>query len=417
MLELQPIVFEELAGRHRSMRVAVVTETYPPEVNGVAISAARFVEGLRRLDHQIQLVRPRQGAADAGGADAGLQEILVRGVAIPRYRDLRIGLPAKRSLERLWTLRRPDVVHIVTEGPLGWSALRAAAKLRLPVVSDFRTNFHIYSGHYGVGWLKAPILAYLRKFHNRTACTLVPTEALRAELTQLGFARVRVVGRGVETALFTPSRRDGRLRAQWGARPEDPVLLYVGRLAAEKNLATLLAAFEHARRAAPGTKLVLVGEGPMRPELQARCPDAVFAGRRTGEDLARHFASGDVFVFPSLTETWGNVTLEAMASGLAVVAFDYAAAAELIQHGVSGLLVPCGDAAAFAAHAAALAADRRRAQALGARARRAAAQRAWDAVVRELEATLAAAAEAHGAVPLASGHRSGNTLRLARRPG
>jgi glycosyltransferase involved in cell wall biosynthesis len=417
MVEPQPIVFEELAGRHRSMRIAVVTETYPPEVNGVAISAARFVEGLRALDHQIQLVRPRQGAADAGGADAGLQEVLVRGVAIPRYRDLRIGLPAKRSLERLWSLRRPDVVHIVTEGPLGWSALRAAAKLRLPVVSDFRTNFHVYSGHYGVGWLKAPILAYLRKFHNRTAFTLVPTEALRAELAQVGFARLKVVARGVDTELFTPSRRDETLRAQWGARPDDPVLVYVGRLAAEKNLATLVTAFEHARRAAPGAKLVLVGEGPMRTELQARCPQAVFTGRRTGEDLARHFASGDAFVFPSLSETWGNVTLEAMASGLAVVAFEYAAAAELIQHGASGLLVPCGDAASFAAHTAAIAADRRRAQALGAHARLAAVQRAWDAVVRELEATLAAAAEAHGAVPLGSGHRSGNTLRLVRRLG
>jgi glycosyltransferase involved in cell wall biosynthesis len=417
MLELQPIVYEELAGRHPSMRVAVVTETYPPEVNGVAISAARFVEGLRGLDHQIQLVRPRQGADDAGGAHAGLQEVLVRGVAIPRYRDLRIGLPAKRSLERLWSLRRPDVVHIVTEGPLGWSALRAATKLRLPVVSDFRTNFHAYSGHYGVGWLKAPILAYLRKFHNRTACTLVPTEALRAELAQLGFARLRVVARGVDTALFAPSRRDEALRAQWGARPDDPVLIHVGRLAAEKNLSALVTVFEHARRAAPGAKLVLVGEGPMRTELQARCPDAVFAGRRTGEDLARHFASGDVFVFPSLTETWGNVTLEALASGLAVVAFDYAAAAELIHHGTSGLLVPCGDTASFVAHAAALAADLPRAQALGARGRLTAVQRAWDAVVRELEAALAAAAEAHGAVPLASENRSGNTLRLVRRLG
>jgi len=416
MLQLPPFVFEELAGTRRSLRIAAVTETYPPELNGVAMSAARFIEGLRGLGHQIQLVRPRQGAADAGGAEAGLQEVLVRGLAIPRYRALRIGLPAKRSLERLWTFRRPDVVHVVTEGPLGWSALQAAAKLRLPVVSDFRTNFHAYSGHYGVGWLKTPILAYLRKFHNRTLCTLVPTESLRAELALAGFARLKVVARGVDTALFSPARRDDALRARWGAQPHDPVLLYVGRIAAEKNLATLVAAFEEARRRAPGAKLVLVGEGPMRPELAARCPDAIFAGRRAGEDLAGHFASGDLFLFPSLTETYGNVTLEAMASGLAVVAFDYAAAAEVVQHGASGLLVPYGDNASFAAHAAALAADRSRARALGAKARGTATRRDWDAVVRELEAALLSAAEAHGAGPLV-GHLGGNALRLAGRAG
>src|SRR5918992_1511193 len=243
MSELPPIVFEELAPGHRSMRIAVVTETYPPEVNGVSLSAARFVEGLRSLEHQIQLVRPRQGAGDASRADGGLQQVLLPRGAIPWYRDLRIGLPAKRMLERLWSFRRPDVVHVVTEGPLGWSALRAAAKLRLPVVSDFRTNFHAYSGHYGVGWLKSPILAYLRKFHNRTACTLAPTEAVRAELAACGFQRLRVIARGVDTRLFDPARRDERLRARWGADPNDPVLLYVGRLAPEKNFQMLARAF------------------------------------------------------------------------------------------------------------------------------------------------------------------------------
>ena len=410
MYELPPIVCEELAARHRLLRLAVVTETYPPEINGVATTAARFVEGLRGLDHQVQLVRPRQGNADAGAGETGLQQVLMPGVAIPRYPDLRIGLPAKRSLERLWTFRRPDVVHIVTEGPLGWSALQAAAKLRLPVVSDFRTNFHAYSGHYGVGWLKKPILAYLRKFHNRCLCTLVPTEALRTELAHLGFVRLQVVARGVDTQRFDPARRDPALRAQWGAGPDDPALLHVGRIAAEKNLGTLAAAYEETRRRAPRAKLVLVGEGPMHAELKARCPDAVFAGRRTGEDLARHFASGDLFLFPSLTETYGNVTLEAMASGLAVVAFDYAAAAEMIDHGTSGVLVAYGDDASFVSHAAALATDRVRAAALGAQARRTASGRAWSDVVRELEAVLLAAAQAGAAGPLASGNLRGKPL-------
>jgi len=389
MLEPASIVFEELAGTRRTLRIAVVTETYPPELNGVAVTAERFVEGLRRLEHQIQLIRPRQGATDAGGED----QVLVRGIAIPHYPDLKIGLPAKRSLERLWSIRRPDVVHIVTEGPLGWSALRAAAKLKLPVVSDFRTNFHAYSSHYGVGWLKQPILGYLRKFHNRTLCTLVPTAALRNELAACGFQRLRVIARGVDTELFTPARRDERLRRAWGAAAEDPVLLHVGRIAAEKNLETLAAAYDETRRRMPRAKLVLVGDGPLKRELHGRFPDALFAGRKSGEELARHYASADIFLFPSLTETYGNVTLEAMASGLAVVAFDYAAAAEVIEHGTSGLLVPYGDNPLFALRAAALAADRPRAALLAARARPAAGRRSWDTLVRELESVLIAAAD------------------------
>ena len=264
----------------------------------------------------------------------------MRGLAIPRYPSLKMGLPARRALERLWTLRRPDLVHIVTEGPLGWSALQAAEKLKLPAVSDFRTNFHAYTTHYGVGWLKKPIFGYLRKFHNRTLFTMVPTEAMRNDLAALGFRGLRVIARGVDTQLFDPARRDEKLRASWGAAPGDPVLIHVGRIAAEKNLPCLAAAYEAARERTPRAKLVLVGDGPERRALQARFPDAVFAGQRKGEDLAAHYASGDIFLFPSLTETYGNVTLEAMASGLAVVAFNYAAAADVIKHGASGMLVP-----------------------------------------------------------------------------
>jgi glycosyltransferase involved in cell wall biosynthesis len=360
------------------MRIAVVSETWPPEVNGVARTAARFAEALRLRGHDLHVVRPRQGAGDCAGAG----EFLVRGMPIPRYPNLRAGLPAKGRLERLWTFRRPDVVHIVTEGPLGWSALAAAQKLRLPVVSDFRTNFHDYSAHYGLGFLKRPIVAYLRKLHNRCAATLVPTEAMRARLTALGFERLRVIGRGVDTALFDPARRDARLHASWGA----VVALYVGRLAAEKNLAALAQP--------PGARLVFVGDGPLHGELAARFPQAVFAGTRSGTDLAAHYASGDLFLFPSLTETYGNVTLEAMASGLAVVAYDYAGAAAVIRHGVNGVLVPFGDAAAFAAQAAALVAEPARARRLGENARREALGRGWDRVAAELEAVLAAAAQA-----------------------
>ncbi len=351
----------------------------------MALTIARFVEGLRQRGHDIQLVRPRQDGADRAAVAAGYQEVLTRGMSIPRYPSLKLGLPAKRALERLWTYRRPDVVHIVTEGPLGWSALRAAAKLKIPMVSDFRTNFHAYSRHYGIGWLGKPILAYLRKFHNRTSCTMVPTENLRAELAALGFRGLRVVARGVDTKLFNPSRRSQALRAQWGAAPTDPVLLHVGRIAPEKNLDALLAAYEAVRAMRADTQLLFVGDGPMRDALQARCPQAVFAGHRSGEDLAAHYASADVFLFPSQTETFGNVTTEAMASGLPVVAFNSAAAGQLIQHGRNGALAAGVDLPAFVRAALPLAGNAALRASLGAAARETACRIDWRSVVARFE--------------------------------
>ena len=240
----EPIEVDNYLPARRSLRVAVVSETYPPEVNGVAATIARVVDGLRDRGHELQLVRPRQGRGDEALQDQGFAEVLMRGLPIPRYPQLKMGLPSRQQLLRLWASQRPDVVHIVTEGPLGWSALQAASHLKLPVVSDFRTNFHAYSRHYGVAWLRTPIMAYLRKFHNRTSCTMVPTEGLRAELQAAGFRGLRVVSRGVDTRQFDPSRRSVALRASWDARPTDLVVLCVGRLAAEKNLDVLLRAFE-----------------------------------------------------------------------------------------------------------------------------------------------------------------------------
>jgi glycosyltransferase involved in cell wall biosynthesis len=406
------ILVDDFLPARRSLRVAVVTETYPPEVNGVAATISRVVEGLRQRGHQLQLVRPRQdsppatGSAGASPPASALDEVLLRGLPIPRYPQLKMGLPARRALLRLWTAQRPDVVHLVTEGPLGWSALQAATKLRLPVVSDFRTNFHAYSAHYGVGWLRAPVMAYLRKFHNRTACTMVPTAALESELAGAGFERLRVVARGVDTGLFDPARRSEALRASWGAGPETVVALCVGRLAPEKNLGTVLAAADAMRgagRDAPQgrLRLVLVGDGPERASLQQRCPDAVFAGVRRGEDLATHYASADVFLFASTTETFGNVVPEAMASGLAVVAYEHAAAGQLIRSGENGLLARLHDVPGFCRAAHDLGGDLARVRALGRQARQTAARLDWGRIVDRVEAEYAAAITAPVAVPTA----------------
>lgn len=388
------IVVDNYPAAQRSLRIAFVTETYPPEVNGVALTMARVVEGLHRRNHDVQLIRPRQGLETVGRETAGhslrFHEVLMRGLPIPRYPNLRMGVPAKRALVKLWSVRRPDVIHIATEGPLGWSALQAALHLKLPICSDFRTNFHAYSRHYGVGWLRKPIMAYLRKFHNRTQCTMVPTEGLRRDLAAAGFRHLTVVSRGVDTQLFSPTRRSDALRAQWGVGPDDLVIVHVGRIAPEKNLDTLMNAFDAIERVDARARLVLVGDGPMRAELQARWPRVIFAGQRAGEDLAAHYASADLFLFPSLTETFGNVVTEAMASGLPLVAYDYAAAAQLLRHGDNGLLVPFDQADAFVRAALELAGAPARRRAMGAVAHRLAAALDWDGIVQRFEAALLA---------------------------
>jgi glycosyltransferase involved in cell wall biosynthesis len=382
------LVCQEISHPLTYLRVAVVTETYPPEINGVAMTTGRMVEGLVAAGHRVDLIRPRQ--AHEGGAiqlldgAEGVEEMLSRGIPLPRYANLQLGLPARKVLLRRWSTQRPDVVQVVTEGPLGWSALTAARKLRLPVISEFHTNFHRYSGHYGVGWLKRPIAAYLRKFHNRADLTLVPTRALCGELAGQGIARVDVVSRGVDTALFDPARRSASLRRSWGLEEDDLAVVYVGRIAPEKNLALLEKAFEAIRARQPRARLVLVGSGPAQQALQARQPAAVFCGSRTGAFLAEHYASGDLFLFPSLTETYGNVVAEALASGLPVVAYRDAAAQELIAHREHGWLAEPGDEAAFIAGAVALAdaPELRARQRLAARER--VASLAWQAIVERL---------------------------------
>jgi glycosyltransferase involved in cell wall biosynthesis len=382
------IICQQMPAARKTLRVGVVTETYPPEVNGVAMTIGRMVAGLQHREHQVQLIRPRQNLLDNAASSPGFEEVLQRGVAIPRYDSLKLGLPAKQALLRLWARQRPDIVHLVTEGPLGWSALAAATKLRIPCSSDFHTNFHSYSRHYGVGWLKRPIVAYLRRFHNKADCTLVPTSALLEDLKGHGYLNLRVVARGVDTRLFDPARRSAVLRQSWGVKPEQPVAIYVGRLASEKNLPVVLQAYAAMKAAHRGVRLVLVGDGPERAALQASNREFVFAGMRTGEDLAAHYASGDIFLFPSTTETFGNVTIEAMASGLAVIAYDYAAAAEHISHGRNGLVAQFDDTAEFVALAANLVGDRQRIARFGRCARARAERIDWEEVHSEFESTL-----------------------------
>lgn len=374
---------------NRKLRIAVVTETYPPEVNGVAMTIIRMVEGLRQR-HVVELVRPRQNQQDYAKDEPTLQEVLVRGFPIPRYPGLKLGLPAKRQLIERWIKQRPDVVHLVTEGPLGSSALSAARKLGIPISSDFHTNFHSYTGHYGFGWLQKTVAGFLRNFHNCTDATLVPTKELRDTLAQDGYQNLQVVARGVDTSLFHPSKRSEKLRLQWGLLDDDDLaVIYVGRISAEKNLPLVLRTFKVMQDFNPKLKLVLVGDGPVRAELQRKNPSYIFAGMRNGEDLATYYASGDIFLFPSMTETYGNVTVEAMASGLAVVAYRYAAAAEHIINQKNGLHAGFGDEVEFMQLASGLANDAERIKQMRNQAHQTMLKLDWKNIVIEFEQTLA----------------------------
>ena len=370
----------------KGLRIAFVTETFAPEINGVAMTAGHFVRGLRQRGHNVQLIRPKQRHAPSSNDDPNT--VLVSGLPIPNYPGLQFGLPCASTLRRLWVAQRPDIVHVVTEGPLGWSAVRAAHKLNIPVTSGFHTNFHRYTAHYGLGWMQHIVSRYLRFLHSRTKCTMVPTRALALELDRLGYRNLCVVSRGVDTQLFNPSRRDPALRAQWGVNDHGLVVLYVGRLAAEKNIRTVLNAFAAIRAYRRDARLVFVGDGPLSDRLKKQQPDAIFCGVQRAEGLAQHYASADVFLFPSLSETFGNVTSEAMASGLGIVAYHHAAAGELITHNVDGCVASPGDERAFVGMAVTLASEAGLLSSIRPAARARALSLDWDRVIYSFEHEL-----------------------------
>jgi glycosyltransferase involved in cell wall biosynthesis len=317
------------------MHYALVTETWPPEVNGVALTVRSLQRGLQRRGHRVSVVRPAQERGQAAGQD----ELLVRGGPLPRYPGLRFGLVSACRLQQAWKRDRPDAIYIATEGPLGWSALRAARRLSIPVASAVHTRFDLYMRDYGLALLEPVALRWMRRFHNRADVTLAPTRELEQFLEESGFERTKRLARAVDTARFDPQLRDPALRAEWGADPEEVVAIHVGRIAAEKNLALAVNAFRELQQHRPQARMVWVGDGPQRAALERHNPDFIFCGVKRGEDLARHFASADMFLFPSLSETFGNVTLESMASSLATVAFDYGAAREHLVDGMHGACV------------------------------------------------------------------------------
>jgi Glycosyltransferase len=373
------------------MRIGIISETYPPEINGVALTVHSLAAGLAARGHQVDLIRPRQPQPHQD--EPGIEVLSVRGGALPRYPGLRFGLPAGRTLRQHWRQQRPDAVYVATEGPLGWSAVRAAARLGIPVSSGFHTRFDSYADHYGLGLLTPLVRGYLRRFHQRAAATLVPTEALARELHTMGICNARLLRRAVDTQLFHPNQRDDKLRDAWGVDAATPVVLYVGRIAPEKNLELAVQAFRAIQQQIPQARYVWVGDGPARAALEAANPDFIFAGVQRDEALARHYASADLFPFPSLSETFGNVILEALAAGLPVVAYAEGAAREHLVDGVNGYCVASGNAAAFIDAVTRLASNPGLIRHMGRAAHLGVAGLSPDAVIRDFETLLREMAE------------------------
>ncbi|MDR0234708.1 glycosyltransferase family 1 protein [Acinetobacter sp.] len=327
------------------LKIAIVTETWPPEINGVALSLMQLCKGLQNQGHKILLIRPAQKVKCNDFKPN--QECLVNGQSIPKYPDMKFGWPQFLKVSQAISAFTPDVVHIVTEGPLGFTALHAAKTRRIPVSSGFHSQFQEFSRFFDLAFLVKPIQSYLRWFHNATHLTCVPSRDTEQALREFGVTcPLVVVGRGIDTERFSSQRYSEQLRQQWGADENTTVLIYVGRLSSEKEVNVVIEAYTALRKQSQRkVKLVLVGDGPDRNRLEKMqgAEHVIFMGSLSGTQLAEAYASANVFVFASQVETFGNVVIEAMASGLPIIAYDYACAQLHGKHTQTGWLCSIGD--------------------------------------------------------------------------
>ncbi len=365
------------------MRITLVTETYFPQINGVSRTLDKLVGHCCSRGDQVQLLVPRYDQSQEE-YPAGVERTDFSGFSLPCYREVTLPLTTPGRIREELSRFGTQLVHIATEGTLGWVALRAAQSLGLPVVSSYHTNFPQYLAGYRLGWLEPVAWRYLRWFHNRTLQTFCPTPSIRSLLLERGFKNVGVWGRGVDSDHFNPSQRDEERRSSLGFLPEETVLVYLGRLAAEKNLQMLFDAFDRLS-ADSSCRLLVIGDGPLGDRLRKRADQrVVFAGYRRGIELAQLLAVGDLLVFPSLTDTFGNVMLEGMASGLPAIGFDVPGPKDVIKDGQTGRIVPCTTASDLALAIDRMAGDRDELCKMGQQARRHAEGQSWSRIMENV---------------------------------
>ena len=309
------------------MHIEFVTDTYPPDINGAAKTLSYLVTCLRAEGHKITMIGPHPES-----------ELKVASIRVPKYASVNLGLITQSRLRKHWQKSRPDVIYIAGEAFLGSSAVKAASQLGIPTIAGYHTNYDQYAANWKMKFLAARATRYMINFHKRATATVAPSDSVMNDLQELGYNDLHVLGRGVDADLFHPSKRSADRRAEWGADSNTPVALFASRVSPEKNLTLLSQAFKKMQQLNPDTRCVIVGDGPSYKRFKRENPNVICCRFKHGEELAEIYASADIMVFPSLTETFGNTVTEALASGLVVVAYDYAAAQMHIEHEVNGLL-------------------------------------------------------------------------------
>ncbi|MEV6365704.1 glycosyltransferase family 1 protein [Micromonospora musae] len=361
------------------MRIAIVTESFPPDVNGVAHSVVRTAEHLVARGHEPLVIAPAPpGATRHDTTDFPYPVVRIPSVPMPRYQGFRLGVPTTPRLTGVLLDHRPDVVHLASPFVLGARAATLAVRHDLPTVAVYQTDVASYARAYRLSWGETAAWRRLREIHNSVGRTLAPSTRAAADLIANGVQRIWLWRRGVDAERFQPSKRSAELRARLA--PNGELLVgYVGRLAPEKRVDLLAATAK-----LPGVRVVVAGDGPVRRQLVRALPEVDFLGVQQGEDLARLYASLDIFVHTGPHETFGQTVQEALASGVPVVAPAAGGPVDLVESGVTGLLVPPNDAGALAAAVAVLGADPARRAAYGEAARRAVRRRSWATVGDEL---------------------------------
>ncbi len=354
------------------MRIAIFTENFLPKLDGVTRTIAMLLDHLKMRGHQAIVFGPEGAPRHYAGAKV----VPVPGIPLPFYPELRLLFPSRRAGWRLARFK-PDIIHLADPMLLGMTGLYWAKRIAVPTVAAYHTNLADYARHFRLGALESWVWSYRRFLHNQCAATVCPSPSTKHLLEAHGFGRVHLWQRGVDSALFTPARRDESRRRALGAGDGDTLMLYAGRLSHEKNIHILAQAYRALAR--DGLRLVVVGDGPAHGDLETELAGlpVTFTGYLRDEALATTYAAADLFAFPSTTETFGNVVLEAMASGLPVVGYDADGVRDLVQPDITGLLARPADVSDFTAALASLLGDRARREAMGQAARVEALKRTW----------------------------------------
>lgn len=390
------------------MRIVIVAESFLPQTNGVVHSVLRVLDHLAARGDDVLVVAPDAGP-DVPATVAGARVVTVPAWSFPGYADVRVATGRVSPLTAILRDFGPDVVHLASPFALGWRAALAAAALDLPVVAVYQTDVPTYAGRYGVRGVENLLWKRVRDLHGRADITLAPSTATIRTLEERGVERLRLWRRGVDTDRFSPARRDEAWRRRLAPGGER-LVGYVGRLAPEKQVQDLAALHD-----LPGTRIVVVGDGPERARLERLLPGAHFTGMLHGTALATAVAGLDVLVSTSETETFCQVVQEGLASGVPVVASGVGGPVDLVDHSRTGWLYEPGDLGALAARVRDLTGDESKRAAFGRAARRSVEGRSWQAVCSELVGHYAAAIEQHrGTGPHDVGRLHWATRRMVR---